>query len=72
MNQSSAVATKSFWTIAANKSVSVSVSYFFMFFEGRLVLQELATLGAWNLNIILLQHLVVAEVTQHAPIAATE
>ena len=43
-----------------------------MSFEGRLILQKLATLGAWNLNIILLQHLVVAEVTQHAPIAATE
>ena len=47
------------------------MSYYFVSFEGRLVLQELATLGAWNLNIILLQHLVVAEVTQHAPIAAT-
>ena len=54
MNQSSAVATKGFWTIAADKSVSVSVSYYFVSFEGRLVLQELATLGAWNLYIILL------------------
>ena len=47
------------------------MSCFFMSFEGHLVLLELATLGAWNLNILLLQHLVVAEMAQHAPIAAT-
>ena len=66
MNQSFAVAIKSFGTIAADKSVCVEVNYFFMPLEGRLVFQDFATLGAWNLLIILLQHLVVGEVT-HLP-----
>jgi len=71
MNQSFAVAIKSFGTIAADKSVCVEVNYFFMSFEGRLVLQDFAALRAWNLFIILLQHLVLAEVIPHAPVAAT-
>ena len=66
MNQFSAVAIKSFGTIAADKSVCVEVNYFFVPLEGSLVLQDFATLRAWNLLIILLQHLVVGEVT-HLP-----
>ena len=72
MNQFSAVAIKSFGTIAADKSVCVEVNYFFVPLEGRLVFQDFATLRAWNLLIILLQHLVVAEVSEHAPVAATK
>ena len=72
MNQSFAVAIKSFGTIAADKSVCVEVNYFFMPLEGRLVFQDFATLGAWNLLIILLLHLVMAEVSEHAPVAATK
>ena len=66
MYQSSGVGTKGFGTIAANEFIYISVFPFFMSFKGSLVRQELATLRAWNLLIILLQHLVVTKVAQHA------
>ena len=75
MDQSSVVGTKSFGTIAADKSTFVYVSYFFVSFQGSLVAHELAALGAWNLFILLgllplLQHLVEAEVFHHDRVAA--
>ena len=71
MNQSCVVATKSFGTIAADKSICVKVNCFFMSFEGSLVRQDFAALRAWNLFIILLKHLVLAEVIPHCGVAAT-
>ena len=59
MNQSFAVAIKSFGTIAADKSICVEVNYFFVSLEGSLVFQDFAALRAWNLFIILLQHLMM-------------
>ena len=66
MYQSSRVGTKGFGTIAADKFIYISVRSFFVSFEGSLVRQELATLGAWNLLLLFVQHLVVTKVAQHA------
>ena len=73
MDQSSVVGTKSFRTVAADKSTFVYVSYLFVSFKGSLVAHELAALGAWNLFILLvllLQHLVVAKMFHHDRVAA--